>query len=63
VRRISVRVLIVLMTNFARAPTRHLRHEDSIMIDETQLPVFDNDVAVLKIAMRHPRRSQRIQQS
>ena len=50
------------MTDFARAPTRHLRHEDSIVIDEPQLPVFDDDVAVLKISMRHPRRSQRSQQ-
>src|ERR1044072_5048138 len=59
----SAWVLIVLVTDLARGPAGHLRHKDSIVIDESQMSVFDDDVAVLKIAMCHPRRSQRSQQA
>ncbi len=53
----SARVLVVLMSDFARGPSSHRGHKNSIVIDETQLSVFDDDVAVLQIAVRNTRRS------
>src|SRR4029078_5131960 len=42
------RVLVMLMPNLARGPTCHRGHKDSIVIDQTQLPVFDDDVAAFQ---------------
>src|ERR1051325_12068593 len=56
-------MLIVLMSDFAGDPALHLRHKDPVVIDEAQLPVFDDDVAVLQIAMRDARSLQRVHQS
>ena len=56
---ITARMLVVLVTNFTRSPSLHWGHKNSVVIDETQLPVFDDDVTVLQIAVGHSRRAQR----
>ena len=44
---VSARVLVVLMAHLAGSPSRHLWHKDSVVIYQAQLPVFDDDVAML----------------
>jgi hypothetical protein len=40
-------MLVVLVSNLAGAPAIHLRHKNSIVVHQAQLPVFDDDVAML----------------
>src|SRR5215204_531171 len=56
-------MLVVLMPNFAGGPSSHAGHKYSVVIDETQLAMFDDDVAVLQIAMRNAVTSQCTQKS
>src|SRR5688572_23293508 len=56
-------MLIVLMSDFAGGPAGHLWNEDPVVIDQAQLPVLDDDVAVLKVAVCNTRNLQRSQQS
>src|ERR1051325_1385604 len=56
-------MLVVLMSNLAGAPAGHLRNKNSIVIDQAQLTVLDDDVAVLQVAVRNTRSLQRMQQA
>ena len=47
VLRISSRVLVVLMADLAGRPPFHRGNKDSVVVHQTQLAVFDDDVAVL----------------
>ncbi len=61
--RVSLRMLVVLMPNLAGGPAGHLWNEDPVVIDQAQLPVLDDDVAVLQIAVRNTGRLQRVQKA
>jgi hypothetical protein len=41
----------MLVSNLAGGPAGHLWNEYSIVIDQSQLPVLDDDVAMLQVAV------------
>src|SRR5215813_2814806 len=56
-------MLVVLVSDFAGDPSLHPGHKDPVVIDETQLSMFDDDVAVLQIAVSNVCGLQRMYES
>src|SRR5689334_20968045 len=52
-------MLVMLVAYLARGPALHRGHEDAVVIDETELTVFHDDVSVLQIAVGDARRLER----
>jgi hypothetical protein len=46
-----LRVLVMLVTQFTCQPARHFGYKHPIQIHQSEVPVLDHDVPMLKIAM------------